>query len=336
MSSALVRQRTETMAAYLDEAARERRLEDLSSKLGAEVVVVGHSHQGRPIRAAVVPPSSETSETSSPSSSSLSTQGPTVWVNGNLHGVEWIGGLCALGILEALGEPRGRALRERATVVVTPCLNPDGFSATTQSGGAASLKALRTNARGVDLNRNFPRPDRPEVEAWAPSSLSLAVSGSSDPRRATWRGPHPLSEPEARAVDGLLQRYRPHAVVSFHSFMGTLIPPKVTTWRDARTYRRLARAFRRGQLHHRYPTLMGAPVDVFTGELEDHAHHVHGAWALTVEVFPVWRSFREHLVAPSLFARFNPREPQPVVDDAVFGTFAFLLAALAEPRVDSR
>ena len=35
-------------------------------------------------------------------------------------------------------------------------------------------------------------------------------------------------------------------------------------------------------------------------------------------------------------ARPRARAPILIVDDAVFGTFAFLLAALAEPRVDSR
>jgi len=322
MSTSLVARRAGAMAAYLDEAARERRLDALAAAVGADVVVCGHSLEGRPIRAAIVPSSS---------SSSLE-PAPTVFVNANLHGVEWIGGLCALGLLEALGGPRGAALRERATVVVAPCLNPDGFMKTERSGGHDVLKALRTNAAGVDLNRNFPRPDRVEREAWAPSRLPLAVSGSSDPRRATWRGPHPFSEPESRVVDDVLTRHRPWAVLSFHSFMGTLIPPKVTTWREARTYRRLARAFRRGQPHHLHPTFMFAPGDVFTGELEDHAHHVHGAWALTVEVFPAVHSFREHLVAPSLFARFNPRDPRRVVDDAVGGGLAFLGAALDEPR----
>lgn len=317
-TAAVVVRRTEAMAAYLDEQARERRLDDVAARVGARVDVVGHSLEGRPIRAAVL-------TASSPSAL-------TVFVNANLHGVEWIGGLCALAVLQALSEPGGAALRDRATVVVAPCLNPDGFMKTERSRGHDTLKALRTNAAGVDLNRNFPRPDRNEREVWAPSRLPLAVSGSSDPRRATWRGPHPFSEPESRVVDDVLARYRPHAVLSFHSFMGTLIPPKVTTWREARAYRRLARAFRRGQPHHLHPTFMFAPGDVFTGELEDHAHHVHGAWALTVEVFPLWRTFRQHLVAPSLFARFNPRDPARIVDDAVGGGLAFLMAALDEPR----
>jgi len=308
----------DAMAAYLDEERREARLDALARAAGAAVVDLGASHEGRAIRAAVVPCTGDA-------------DAPSVVVNGTLHGVEWIGGLCALGVLEAIADP-DHPLRQRAHVVVVPCLNPDGAAKTERARGADTLKALRTNANGVDLNRNFPRPNREERDEWAPSRMPLAVSGSTDSSRATYRGPRPFSEPEARVVDALLAAKRPHAVVSFHSFMGTLIPPKVTTWREARAYRRLCWAFRGGQRRFFAPTVMFAPVDVFTGELEDHAHHVHGAWSLTVEAFPLWRSLAQHLTAPSLFARFNPRDPVPVVDDAVGGTVAFLLAALQTPH----
>ena len=113
-------------------------------------------------------------------------------------------------------------------------------------------------------------------------------------------------------------------------------PPKTTTWKDARAYRRLCWTWRAGQTHHFAPTFMLAPVDVFTGELEDHAHHVHGAWSLTVEVFPLWRTFAQHLKAPSLFARFNPKAPANVVDDAVGGCLSYLEAALSMPRPSVR
>ena len=90
-----------------------------------------------------------------------------------------------------------------------------------------------------------------------------------------------------------------HAAVSFHSFMGTLIPPKVTTASDAAMYRRLCRAWRRGQRTFFYPTFMCAPLDVFTGELEDHLHHVHKCWSLTVEVYPLWRTLWRYARAPA-------------------------------------
>ena len=58
----------------------------------------------------------------------------------------------------AEAEPELRRLRERAELWVIPCLNPDGYARVWQRGGVGRLPELRPNARGVDLNRNFPLP----------------------------------------------------------------------------------------------------------------------------------------------------------------------------------
>ncbi len=291
---------------------REARLERAAATAGANVVEFGRSVEDRPLRAAVVPSSSSSSV-------------PSVLVDANLHGIEWIGAQCALGILDALAGPQGRALRERAVVVVAPCLNPDGAARTERQRGHGTLKELRTNAHGVDLNRNFPLPHGAQP-------FFLTATGSADPAAATYRGTAAFSEPETRAVEALAEQHHFHAVLSFHSFMGTLIPPKVTSSSEAAVYRSLCRTFRKGQTHWFAPTFMCAPLDVFTGELEDHLHHVHHAWSLTVEVFPFWRSLAQHLWAPSIFQRFNPQDPGVAVDDAVAGGLACLLAALDRPR----
>ena len=50
----------------------------------------------------------------------------------------------------------------------------------------------------------------------------------------------------------------------------------------------------------------------------------------------MWASLRQHLRAPSLFWRFNPREPAAWVDSDVGGLAAFFHAALdlrAQARV---
>jgi hypothetical protein len=120
--------------------------------------------------------------------------------------------------------------------------------------------------------------------------------------------------------------------------MGTLIPPCVRTGAEARAYRDLCRTFRRAQRGPRYLRFANRFVDVLTGELEDRVHHDFGCWALTVECFPVTRSFAQHLVAPSLFWRFNPHEPERTVQNDTAAIFAFLQAAAALPhpkRVDS-
>ncbi|MGE0428681.1 MAG: M14 family zinc carboxypeptidase [Hydrogenophaga sp.] len=87
-----------------------------------------------------------------------------------------------------------------------PALNPDGLLA---------QPARRTNARGVDLNRNFPTPNwkRDAKVYWEQRTRK-------DPRR--WPGPSPLSEPESRFLHKEMARFQPHLIVSIHAPYGVL------------------------------------------------------------------------------------------------------------------
>ncbi len=68
---------------------------------------------------------------------------------------------------------------------------------------------LRTNAHGVDINRNFDAD-------WEHVDGSYGFV-SSDPDAMTYRGPNPESEPETRAVAAFLKAVAPKAVLSYHS-----------------------------------------------------------------------------------------------------------------------
>jgi len=306
---------------YLTPDAREAATRRLATRAGGEVVPFGESVEGRPLLAARLPRLGGGAGAGG---------GPKVLCAANLHGLELAGTSVALALLEALGAPGGPggdlgALRGAAEVWVAPSLNPDGHARCADAGGAGTVASLRANARGVDLNRNFPLP-----LGARPSRLPFA--GSDRPGAATYRGPAPLSEPEAQAIDALLGRERFHAVVSLHCFMGMLIPPRVLAGADLAGYRELCRAFAAAQGDFRYPRLQSRALDVFTGELEDHAHHVHGAWACCVEVFPLLHSLRQHLSAPTPFWRFNPRRVEVYVENDTPGVVAFFLAALRRPR----
>lgn len=299
---------------YLAPEARVLRVRSLAERAGAELHTIGTSVDGEDLVAVRVPPAGTGSHTA-------------VLCTANIHGIEWISGLVALGLLERLGteHPTAAALRGRAEVWIVPCLNPDGYRRTWERNGQGRLAELRANAHGVDLNRNYPLPA-------GQRRLALPGAGSQTPGDATYCGPSPLSEPETRAIDGLCTAQRFHAAAGLHSFMGTLIPARVRDGASWRTYAELCRAFAAAQGHTRYRRLASRWIDAWTGEQEDHLHHGHDCWAVCVETFALLASLRQHWRAPSRFWRFNPRTPEPWIAQDVDGLLAYYLAALDRPR----
>jgi hypothetical protein len=303
---------TSPLAPYPSPAERRRRVDRLADTVG-ERVVFGHSVDGEPLVAVRVPCSTPGHDA------------PRVLCCANIHGLEYVGGLVALGLLESMQDGPGARLRAEAELWVVPCLNPDGYRVTFEREGDAPVRALRPNAHGVDLNRNYPLP--PGERRWP-----LPGAGSPDPQAATYRGPHALSEPETTALDVLARDQRFHASLNLHSFMGTLIPARVTDRGCYATYRELAQTFAAAQPRVRYRRLANRVLDTFTGEQEDHQHHALDAWACCVEVFDWASSLRQHVRAPTSFWRFNPRDPAPWIDNDVPAICAWLTAALGRPR----
>ena len=279
----------------------------------AELVPYGESLAGAPLLAVRVPATGP---------------GPKrVLCCANIHGPELVATEVALGLLAALGDGRGDALRRRAEVWIAPSLNPDGHRRTFELSGDAPLSRLRPNDAGVDLNRNYPLP-----HGAARRTYGLPGAGSTEPGDATFIGPHPLSEPESAAIDALCRAQGFVAGANLHSFMGTVIPARVTDRPCFSRYVALHRAFGDAQPRHRYRRLSTRVFDVFTGEQEDHQHHNLDCWAVCVETFPLLASYRQHLRAPTTFWRFNPRDPTPWVDNDVPGLLAYFAAVLDGPR----
>lgn len=106
----------------------------------------------------------------------------TVLIIATIHGSESAGTPLVRRLLDEL---RARPeLLDGRRVVAMPVANPDGLT-----------RRTRGNARGVDLNRNFP-------------------AGNYTARAR--HGAEPLSEPESRALHELLHAVQPTRVVSLH------------------------------------------------------------------------------------------------------------------------
>jgi protein MpaA len=113
-----------------------------------------------------------------------------VLIVGGLHGNEPSGAAVARELASYLRN-HPECLIGR-TVGILAEANPDGLA-----------RATRANARGVDLNRNFPS------RSWRP-----ALNGELP------HGPHPASEPEARAVMTAIEIVKPARIVDIHSIGG--------------------------------------------------------------------------------------------------------------------
>ncbi len=134
-----------------------------------------------------------------------------VLVIGAIHGDELTAGSLAMRWIDLAAKTR-RDIHWR----FIPVANPDGLLAKTPQ---------RTNARGVDLNRNFRTP------GWDHDApLHWQTRARKDPRR--WPGPASLSEPESRFLNDQIDRFRPQLVVSIHApygvldFDGPVTPPR--------------------------------------------------------------------------------------------------------------
>jgi hypothetical protein len=122
-----------------------------------------------------------------------------VLVIGGIHGDELTSVSIVFRWMALLKQPGGDAARYRWRVI--PVLNPDGLLA---------RPATRVNARGVDLNRNFP------TDNWSSEAARYwSVSTRRDPRR--FPGNAPGSEPESSWLHNEIKAFRPDVIISVHA-----------------------------------------------------------------------------------------------------------------------
>ncbi len=184
-----------------------------------------------------------------------------VLVVGCIHGTERAG-LPVLKALRRAEPPAGVQL------LLLDELNPDGCG-----------RRTRGNARGVDLNRNFP---------WGWRRL----------RGQYGSGPRPSSEPETRAAEALILRERPDVSIWFHQHLDWVDLQPGSDQELMRRYAAIAglRAMRTALLpgtvarwtNHRLPGASAFVVELPAGSLRPSAveAHVRAVLATAVSVAP--------------------------------------------------
>ena len=112
----------------------------------------------------------------------------TTLIFGAFHGSEPLSAQLAIRFAEYLFEEYADQLDSK--VIIVPITNPDGLS-----------QGVRTNANGVDINRNFPTKNWRKKMRW----------------RKHFPGNYPASEPETQAVIKLIQKFQPDRIISIHT-----------------------------------------------------------------------------------------------------------------------
>ncbi len=227
-----------------------------------------------------------------------------VLVFAGIHALEWISTQTAAHTLEALAlsPPRG------VEVVVVPLLNPDG-RARVESDLAAGLRRYRRgNARKVDLNRDF-AVNRDAKAFWR--HIIPAYYRSS---RA------PLSQPETRALDRLLDRERFDVALSLHAFGGFVYTPWAGLWErpeDWTEFHRLGTVMSQAQGAHAYKVRQLSRWGFFFRAHGAEIDHIYGKYGTKAFLIELTRSGL-HPLKPSLlkvpFRWYNPERPDRHVD----------------------
>ncbi len=122
-----------------------------------------------------------------------------------IHGDELPALPMCINLLEEIQSGR-RVVAKKTRLIVQILVNPDGMFA---------VPPTRQNARGVDINRNFPTKD------WKADALeSWKKRDREDPRK--FPGSTPNSEPETQAVVKFINDFKPQKIIAIHTPLGFL------------------------------------------------------------------------------------------------------------------
>ena len=141
-----------------------------------------------------------------------------------IHGREYLGAEVGLALMKRLcneeGDSRIDALLNKVTFKMFPLMNPSGRAGNLpekkiSSNHGEECVLRRTNANGIDLNRNF--------------NVHFS-EGDSMPGAVDWRGENPQSEVESKLLAKIGASFKPDLYIDVHTgAFATLTPYSYTT-----------------------------------------------------------------------------------------------------------
>ncbi len=213
---------------------------------------------------------------------------PSVLYSSTQHAREWITTETTMRLLRHYlanygKDPEITRLVNSRELWFVPVANPDGYDFTFTPGNRLWRKNLRDNngdgqiatGDGVDPNRNYA------------TNWNYDQEGSSDdPSSETYRGPSAGSEPETRALDGLMRRVGFEFQVNYHSYGPLILYPLGfqvdTETADNPIYEALSGNDAKPAIEGYDPDL-SAELYTTNGETIDHVHGKYGTLGWTVE-----------------------------------------------------
>jgi len=161
----------------------------------------------------------------------LGTGPKEVHYNGAFHGEEWITAVLMMKFIEVYARAQQRGERignfhvptlwRQTSLYVVPMVNPDGVEISQHgvdrsnpyydlllqaNGGSTNFRTWAANARGVDLNNQFPANWERE-----------AARGPRSPAPRNYSGTGPLTEPEAIAMADFTRAHDFRLVIAWHT-----------------------------------------------------------------------------------------------------------------------
>jgi len=201
-----------TLTDYMPFSEMEDYMKTLSeNNPSVELSEIGRSHEDRSIWLVTIRPGADIR-------AAADEEKEAVWIEGGLHAREWISPAASFQLIDKLSRKCDSHCDKVYHIV--PMSNPDGYEFSRTPNNRFWRKNRAPNAEvhngrgclGVDLNRNW--------------NVKFGVGSTNNPCDDTYKGTHPFSEPETKALSEAMKKVNNlKLVVSLHSFGEKVLYP---------------------------------------------------------------------------------------------------------------